>query len=121
MKQKKILVVDDDRDFLESLQLIIFEQGHQAYTVSDGMAAVVQYKKLKPDVVFLDIRMPGRDGYDTFMQIKKYDSKARIVLMSGYMLDITKYADVEKLAAGTINKPMQFDVLKKTIKKHLKE
>ena len=119
MDSKKILVVDDDHDFLESLQLVFFEEGHQAYPVSNGYDAVAQYKKFRPDIVFLDIKMPGIDGYETFMQIKKHDPGARIVLMSGYMLDVIKYSDVEKSATGTISKPIQLDELKKIIRRHV--
>ena len=116
---KKILLVDDDHDFLESLQLLIFEQGHRVYPVSNGYDAITQYKKLRPEIVFLDIRMPGIDGYETFVQIRKYDPKARVIIMSGYMLDVIKYAEIEKFAAGTISKPIQIDELKKIIKKYI--
>lgn len=119
MTAKKILLVDDDHDFLESLQLIMFELGHQVYPVSNGHDAILQYKKIKPDIVFLDIRMPGIDGYETFVRIRRYDSKARVVFMSAYMLDITKYVGVEKFTAGTMNKPIQFDELKKITQKYL--
>ena len=119
MDSKKILVVDDDLDFLESLQLIIFMQGHQVYAVSNGHNALMQYKNVKPDIVFLDIKMPGIDGYEILMKIKKYDRSARVVLMSGYMLDVIKYSDVEKSVDGIINKPIQLDELKKIIKKYV--
>lgn len=120
MTSKKILIVDDDRDFLESLQLIIFEEGHQVHTVSNGHDALIQYKKLRPDIVFLDVRMPGIDGYDAFMSIRKYDPEAKVVFMSGYTLDVVKYAEVEKFAVDTISKPIRHDELKKTIKKIMK-
>ncbi|MCY4491725.1 MAG: response regulator [Thaumarchaeota archaeon] len=113
----KILLVDDDSDFLESLQLVMFEEGYTAYTVSNGYDAIAQYKKLRPDVVFLDVRMPEIDGYDTFMSIIKYDPNAKVVFMSGYTLDVVRYADVEKYAVGTISKPIRHGELKKSIKK----
>lgn len=117
-KPKNILLVDDDYDFLESLQLIMFEEGHRVYPVSNGHDAIIQYKKLKPDIVFLDIKMPGIDGYDTFKSIKKFDPKAKIVLMSGHILDIEKYALIEKLVVGVESKPLQFNKVKKLIKKY---
>lgn len=116
--QMKILVVDDDLDFLESLQLIIFEQGHQVHAVSNGHDAVELYKKFKPNMVFLDIKMPEIDGYDTFARIKKYDRNAHVILMTGYMVDVVKYTDIEKAIDGTINKPIHIDDLRKIIKKY---
>ena len=118
MAAKKILVVDDDRDFLESLQLVIFEQGHQVHPVSNGLDAVAQYKKLKPDIVFLDVKMPGIDGYETFVNIRRHDPEAKVVFMSGYTLDVLKYTEVERFATGTINKPVRHEELKKIIKKY---
>lgn len=116
--EKRIMVVDDDRDFLESLQLIMFEEGHRVYPISNGHDALTQYKKLKPDIVFLDIKMPGVDGFNTFSNIKKHDPKAKIVFMTGHMIDYTKYSEIERFAVGIINKPISFDELKKIIKKY---
>ena len=120
MEPKKILLVDDDSDFLESLQLIIFEEGHRVYPISNGNDALLQYKKIKPDIVFLDLKMPGMDGYETCKNILKHDPKAQVVFMSGHMIDVVKHGEIKKSIVGTIIKPIHFGEIKKIIKKYTK-
>ena len=66
---KKILFVDDDSDFLESTQLMLMDEGYDVVPATNGEEAVAKYKEIKPDIVFLDIKMPGIDGYETFFRI----------------------------------------------------
>ena len=121
MITKRILITDDDCDFLESLQLILLNDGHDVYTATNGYDAIAQYVELKPHIVFLDIKMPGIDGYETFLRIKNIDSNAKIVFTSSYALDHTKYEDIKaKSLAGIINKPIEHDILRKMIIKHTK-
>lgn len=111
--------MDDDYDFLESLQLIMLEEGHRAYPVSNGQDAITQYKKIKPDMVFLDIKMPGVDGYKTFTSIKRYDPDAQIVFMSGHPIDNMQHSKFEGMMAGILNKPIRSFELKKLVKKSI--
>lgn len=116
---KKILVVDDDYDFLESLQLLLTNEGHDVRSAANGYDAIIQYREFKPDIVFLDVKMPGIDGYETFLRIKRHDGKAMIVLTSSYNIDDVKYEQAkEKSLAGLVNKPVEIDVLRKVIKEH---
>ncbi len=118
---KKILVVDDDYDFLESLQLVLINEGHDVFPAANGYDALTQYQKFKPDIVFLDVKMPGIDGYETFLRIKKYDDGAKIVFTSSYVLDDAKYKQAKKQSlAGLMNKPINLDTLRRMIKKHMK-
>jgi len=119
--KKKILVVDDDVDFLESLQLMLMMDGHNVLSATNGHNAVEQYRQFCPDIVFLDVRMPGLDGYETLMHLKKYDRDARIILTSSYMLDNTKYEQIKKgTQTGLVNKPISNDTLKKMIRTYAK-
>ena len=116
---KKILVVDDDYDFLESLQLVLINEGHDVHSAANGYDAIIQYREFKPDIVFLDVKMPGIDGYETFLRIKRHDGNAMIVLTSSYSIDEIKYKHAKEHAlAGLINKPVELDSLRKVIEKH---
>ncbi len=117
---KKILIVDDDYDFLESLQLILINEGHDVISAANGYDALVQYQEFKPDIVFLDVKMPGIDGYETFLRIKKHDNDAKIVFTSSYILDDTKYRQAkEQSLAGLMNKPINMNTLRRMIKKRI--
>ncbi len=121
MVPKKILLIDDDYDFLESFELLLIHEGHYTYTVTNGYDAVTKYTQLKPDIVFLDMKMPGIDGHETFLRIKNLDTDARIVFTSSYVLDDAKYQiALAKNLAGLINKPMELPAIRKMIQKHAK-
>ena len=118
---KKILLVDDDSDFLESTQLMLMDEGYDVIPATHGEDAVEKYKEFKPDIVFLDIKMPGIGGYETFFRIHRSDSDARVVFTSSYTLDSEKFKQAKDLSLkGLLNKPLEFDDLKKLIKKHAK-
>lgn len=121
MRPKRILVVDDDHDFLESLQLLLMDYGHDAVPASSGTEAVRKYAEYEPDLVLLDFRMPGIDGYETFLRIMEYDADARVVFTSAYAIDGAQYREARKRSlAGMLNKPFEPANLQKMIKRHAK-
>ena len=118
---KKILLVDDDFDFLESTQLMLMDEGYDVIPATNGEDAVEKYREFKPSIVFLDIKMPGIDGYETFFRIHKSDSDARVVFTSSYALDNEQFKQAKDLSLkGLLNKPLELDDLKKLIKKYAK-
>jgi len=120
-KITKILLVDDDSDYLEVTQLMLMDEGYDVIPATNGEEGIAKYKDSKPDIVFLDIKMPGIDGYETFFRIKKIDSDAKIVFASSYALENEKYKKVKEMdLCGIINKPADFDEYEKMIKKYAK-
>ncbi len=118
---KKILLVDDDSDFLESTQLMLMDEGYDVIPATNGEDAVKKYREFRPSIVFLDIKMPGIDGYETFFRIHKSDSDARVIFTSSYTLDDEKFKQVKDLSLkGLLNKPFELEDLKKLIRKHAK-
>jgi PAS domain S-box-containing protein len=81
-----VLVVDDNRDSTESIALLVQMWGHDVRTAFDGVAAVAEAKKYLPDVVLLDIGLPGIDGYQVAQALHEDASLAGVVLvaMTGY-------------------------------------
>lgn len=71
-----ILVADDELDIVETIRCILEAKGHDVLEANDGMAALEQAKNGKPDIVFLDVMMPGLDGYKVCRMLK-YDSEYR--------------------------------------------
>jgi CheY-like chemotaxis protein len=76
---RRILVVDDNRDSADSLALLLRLSGHDIHTVYDGVAAVTAAAQLQPDVILLDIGLPGLNGYDAARQIR--ERRGRDVLL----------------------------------------
>ena len=62
MSNEKILVVDDDKNICELLRLYLVKEGYGVTIANDGTAALQEFDKLHPDLVLLDVMMPGIDG-----------------------------------------------------------
>lgn len=82
----KILVVDDNRDAAEMLTELLRITGNEVVTVYDGTQATAIVKQERPDVIFLDIGLPGMDGYEVARQIRSKTtvSRARLIAVTGY-------------------------------------
>jgi PAS domain S-box-containing protein len=77
---KRLLVVDDNKDAADSLAMLLRLQGHEARVAYSGMAAVEMTKTYTPDVVFMDIGMPGMDGYEVARRLRQQPGLENVVL-----------------------------------------
>ncbi len=68
MSNEKILVVDDDKNICELLRLYLVKEGYGVTIANDGTAALQEFDKLHPDLVLLDVMMPGIDGWKSLPQ-----------------------------------------------------
>lgn len=69
MSNEKILVVDDDKNICELLRLYLVKEGYGVTIANDGTAALQEFDKLHPDLVLLDVMMPGIDGWEVCRKI----------------------------------------------------
>ena len=109
----RVLCVDDHPIVREGIGAVIATQEDiiSVGEAGDGETAVVQYRQLKPDVVVMDLRMPGKGGVDAIIQIRKEFPEARIVVLTTYEGD----EDIHRaLEAGA-----QAYLLKDTVRKDL--
>ena len=79
-----IMVVDDQFSDRETLKVILEDKGYRVATANDGTEAVDMVKSRHYDIIFLDVRLPGMDGIETFEQVKKIDPEATVIMMTGY-------------------------------------
>ena len=81
--KKSVMIVDDSKMSRKMLQEIIEEAGYQVvFQASNGAEAVEAYKKYQPDVVTMDITMPVMDGIEALTQIKEYDDRAKVIMVT---------------------------------------
>ena len=78
----KVLLVDDHPDILKSTSRLLSFDFEIVGTASDGYQAVDAAQRLDPDVIALDITMPGRDGFETAQQLVQIGTRARIVFLT---------------------------------------
>jgi signal transduction histidine kinase/CheY-like chemotaxis protein len=79
---RRILVVDDNVDAAESLALLLRLAGHEAEVVNDGRTALEAVRAMAPEMVFLDIGLPGMDGYEVARQIRQIPGREEIFLLA---------------------------------------
>lgn len=80
MEPTKILVVDDDRNINELLRLYLEKEGYTVASTYDGADAIKKFDDHKPDLVLLDIMLPGMDGWQVCREIRKHSSKPVIMI-----------------------------------------
>ena len=83
---RRVLVVDDQPDSTDSLALFLRLQGHQVHTASDGPGALEEFARCQPEVVFLDLGLPGMSGYDVARRLRAMPEArdVRLVAVTGY-------------------------------------
>jgi two-component system response regulator RegX3 len=92
----RILVVDDDPAMVGAITALVGTEGHQVITAYDGLTAVKRYREELPDLVLLDLAMPGPDGFSVAGQIRS-QGDAPIVVVSG---ESSEEAKVRALGIG---------------------
>lgn len=78
MSQKKILIVEDEESLLKLESILLSTRGYQVTGVKDGLAALMEIERENPDLVLLDIMMPGIDGFEVCRRIKDNPDTAGI-------------------------------------------
>jgi CheY-like chemotaxis protein len=113
--KETILVVEDEKPFLDLTRLIFQSKGYTVLTAKDGIEAIEIYKqhREKISLVFTDIGLPGLNGREVFMKLKEMNPDVKVIFTSGIFLD-AKTALLKDGAKGFIQKPYkQEDVLRK--------
>jgi PAS domain S-box-containing protein len=85
-RRMRVLVVDDSRDSVQSIKILLEISGHDVRVAHDGLAALAAYRAHQPDVVLLDVGLPRMSGYDVARQLRQEqgDRTPMIVAVSGY-------------------------------------
>lgn len=101
----RVLIVDDDRDHAESLVDVIEMRGHATQLAHTGEEAIKCFRAADFDFVLLDVKLPGIDGVATFLELKKIQPAARVMMMTGYSVEHFVGRAIEAGALGVLHKP----------------
>ena len=120
MENDKILITDDSIFARKHLKDIISTLGSPVFIEAvDGQDAIDKYKESKPDLVFLDIVMPKKDGNAAIREIMEFDSEANIIIASSVGTQSQLKLAVEAGAKDFIQKPLDKDQVLKVVSKFL--
>jgi two-component system nitrogen regulation response regulator NtrX len=106
---KTILIVDDEKSILLSLEGILADEGFEVQCESSGGAALERIKESIPDLVLLDIWMPGMDGMETLVKIKEAYPTLQVIMMSGHGTIETAVKATKLGAYDFIEKPLSLE------------
>jgi len=108
---QSILIVDDEKSIRESLTGILQDEGFSPVSVDSGEAAIEKISEEKPDLVLLDIWMPGMDGLETLTKIRDLHADQLVVMMSGHGTIETAVKATKLGAYDFIEKPLSLEKL----------
>ncbi len=107
----RIFVVDDDRDLAESLAEVLELSGHEVEIAFSGEEAVEIFRQRDFDISLMDVVMPGMNGVESFLEIRKIKPDAKVFMLTGY--SVTQLLDqaLDNGALGVLEKPIGIEEL----------
>jgi DNA-binding response OmpR family regulator len=101
---EKVLVVEDEPTLLETLEYNLARQGYQVSTAADGMAALEVARQERPDVIVLDVMLPGIDGFEV-CRILRREMSVPILMLTARAEEVDKIVGLEMGADDYLTKP----------------
>ena len=112
----RVMVVDDEKEFTEMLVLSLKEMNVDVTAAFSGRECLARLAEAETDVVILDIKMPGMDGIETLVEIKRQFPLAEVIMLTGHGSIETAVRGMKLGAFDYLLKPAEFDVLLEKVK-----
>ena len=80
----KILLIDDDLSLLHLTRNVLERKGYQVFCADNGADGILLNEQKNPDLILLDLEMPGMDGIATLRYIRKYDTHTLVIILTGH-------------------------------------
>ena len=104
MARRRILVVDDDENIVQLVKMYLERDGYQVWTAHDGTDALLEYRRSRPDVIVLDLMLPGMSGLDVCREVRR-DSSVPIIMLTARTTEADKLTGLDLGADDYVTKP----------------
>ena len=104
--ETNVLIVDDDKGIRFTLEGIIDDEGYMVRGAEDGYQAIELVKEIDFQWIFMDIRMPGINGVETYLEIKKISPNSMVVMMTGFSVEELVTQALEEGVFAVLYKPL---------------
>ncbi|MFQ5774226.1 MAG: response regulator [Kiloniellaceae bacterium] len=118
----RILLIDDETEFRQTIRLMLEQAGHEVLEAGNGTDGVEMHKSMDPDLIITDIIMPQKEGIETILALRRHDAKARIIAISGGgRLKMADFLTVARKfgASHTLAKPFRREQLLEAVRECL--
>ena len=103
------LIIDDEKAICSSLAGVLEDEGWRTVTANSGKQGMIEYKLNTPDIVLLDVWMPGMDGIETLQKLKEIREGVPVVIMSGHATIETAVKATKLGAFDFLEKPLSIE------------
>ena len=111
---EKILVVDDDEKICQILSLYLRSKGYEVFTCQSGSKAITSFEEFSPDLVLLDVMLPGMDGWEILKRIRKI-SNAPVIMLTALDDEAYQIKGYDLQADEYVTKPFSMQILLRKI------
>ncbi len=115
--QAKILVIDDEKFITRSLKQHLEKEGYEVVTASTGEEGIEVFKADSPDIIFLDLNMPGIGGIETLKSLKKLNNDVVVIIITAHGDIETAVSAIKSGAYDFVEKPFELDRISVLIRK----
>jgi two-component system response regulator CpxR len=112
----KVLLVDDEREFVQTLSERLLMRDMGSAVAYDGESALELIREDEPEVMILDLRMPGIDGIEVLRKVKETQPQIEVIILTGHGSEADKEVCMNLGAFAYLHKPVDIDLLSETIK-----
>ncbi|MGB2964016.1 MAG: response regulator transcription factor [Anaerolineales bacterium] len=104
MANEKVLIIDDEEKIINLVTSYLEREGYEIYTAQDGLAGLRLSKEVKPDIIVLDIMLPGMDGIELLTQIRR-ESNVYVIMLTAKTEETDKIVGLSVGADDYVTKP----------------
>ena len=117
MKERRVLIVDDEKNIRFTLPLALEPLGVETDTASDGEEALTKLGEKEFDLILLDLKMPGIDGIEVLKRVKQTRPEIEVIILTGHGSEQDRATCLELGAFAYLQKPVDIELLTDTLKK----
>jgi CheY-like chemotaxis protein len=82
---KRVMVVDDEKDFLFTMEYWLKSRGYEVKSATDGFKALELVRTFDPGIILLDLNMPGIDGVETLKRLRQFNKEVPVIIITAYI------------------------------------
>ena len=112
----RILLVDDNEEFLDSTRDVLDDEGYEVVTATSGEEGIELAGAQTFDVILMDIKMPGMNGVESFIEMKRRNPKVKVIMVTAYSVEDLIRQALDEGVFAVLSKPVDMDRLFRMIK-----